>query len=51
MRVAVIDDGVEEHDDMAGGVLNGYTPTNPSTGNGRPVGLCRVRNPGPPDNF
>jgi subtilisin family serine protease len=41
IRVAVIDDGVEDHDDLAGRVLNGYTPRNPNGtnsngGNGRP---------------
>jgi len=37
IRVAVIDDGVEDHDDLAGRVLNGYTPLNPTYGNGRPT--------------
>ncbi|MDR2968333.1 MAG: S8 family serine peptidase [Tannerellaceae bacterium] len=41
IRVAVIDDGVEAHDDLPGRVLNGYTPRNPNGnnnngGNGRP---------------
>jgi hypothetical protein len=35
IRVAVIDDGVEEHEDLAGRVLQGYTPLDP-TGYGRP---------------
>jgi serine protease len=33
---------------MAGRILNGYTPVNPTTGNGSPVGLCRLRSLGPP---
>jgi subtilisin family serine protease len=36
IRVAVIDDGVEEHEDLAGRVLQGYTPLNP-TGYGQPI--------------
>ena len=48
IRVAVIDDGVENHDDIASRVLNGYTPVNPTTGNGRPAGVCALINSGPP---
>ena len=36
IRVAVIDDGVEEHEDLSGRVLQGYTPLNP-IGYGRPT--------------
>jgi subtilisin family serine protease len=36
IRVAVIDDGVEDHDDLAGRVLQGYTPKN-STTYGKPT--------------
>ena len=36
VRVAVIDDGVEDHEDLAGRVLNGFTPRNVN-GNGRPI--------------
>ncbi|MGG9970725.1 S8 family peptidase [Ferruginibacter sp. SUN002] len=37
IKVAVIDQGVEEHEDMTGRVLAGYTPRDPN-GNGKPVG-------------
>lgn len=30
IKVAVIDDGVEDHEDLLGRVLSGYTPLNPS---------------------
>jgi len=43
-RVAVIDDGVENHEDFDGRVLQGFTPTDPN-GFGAPV------NPAPPANF
>ncbi|UCS92503.1 S8 family peptidase [Echinicola marina] len=36
VRVAVIDDGVENHEDIDGRVLQGFTPTDP-TGFGAPV--------------
>ena len=36
IRVAVIDDGVEDHEDLADRVLQGYTPLD-STGYGRPT--------------
>ena len=36
ISVAVIDDGVEEHEDLSGRVLQGYTPLNP-TGYGKPT--------------
>ncbi|NJO01472.1 MAG: S8 family serine peptidase [Bacteroidia bacterium] len=39
IRVAVLDDGVEDHEDLAGRVLGGFTPTNPVNGNGRPEGV------------
>ena len=42
IRVAVIDDGVENHADIAGRVLTGYTPSDPVSGNGRPAFLCDV---------
>lgn len=39
IRVAVIDMGVEEHEDFGiNTVLNGFTPVLPFTGNGRPIG-------------
>ncbi len=38
-RVAVIDDGVEDHEDFLGRVQNGFTPRDPINGNGRPVGV------------
>jgi len=41
-RVAVIDDGVEDHEDFLGRVQNGFTPRDPINGNGRPVGVCVV---------
>jgi hypothetical protein len=42
IRVAVVDDGVESHDDLIGRVLDGFTPRNPNGnnsngGNGRPT--------------
>jgi subtilisin family serine protease len=37
LRVAVIDQGVENHPDLGNRVLNGFTPIN-ATGNGRPIG-------------
>lgn len=37
IKVAVIDQGVEDHEDLSGRVLAGYTPRDPN-GNGRPVG-------------
>lgn len=36
IRIAVIDEGVEDHEDLAGRVLNGFTPRNVN-GNGRPI--------------
>ncbi len=39
VRVAVIDDGVETHEDLNNLLPNGYTPLN-SSGNGRPQGDC-----------
>lgn len=44
VRVAVIDDGVENHEDMDGRVLPGFTPTD-NTGFGAPVA------PPPPANL
>ena len=47
IRVAVVDDGVEEHEDLAGRVLGGFTPDNPINGNGRPALNCQLTpNPG-----
>lgn len=37
IKIAVIDDGVEDHEDMYGRVLSGYTPRNASTGLGLPT--------------
>jgi hypothetical protein len=37
IKIAVIDDGVEDHEDYFGRVLNGFTPRDPFNGNGRPV--------------
>lgn len=37
IKIAVIDDGVEDHEDMSGRVLSGYTPRNISTGLGLPT--------------
>ncbi|TAH30037.1 MAG: T9SS C-terminal target domain-containing protein [Cytophagales bacterium] len=39
VRVAVIDDGVEEHEDLAGRVLQGFTPGYPNSF-GRPTRDC-----------
>lgn len=36
IRIAVIDEGVEDHEDMQGRVLNGFTPRDVN-GNGRPI--------------
>lgn len=36
IRVAVIDEGVEDHEDLGGRVLNGFTPRDVN-GNGRPI--------------
>jgi subtilisin family serine protease len=39
IRIAVLDDGVEDHDDLDGRVLNGYTHLD-SLGLGRPASVC-----------
>ncbi len=43
IRVAVIDDGVEDHNDLTGRVLQGFTVLNP-TGFGRPNAICAGTN-------
>ncbi|SKC53940.1 S8 family serine peptidase [Ohtaekwangia koreensis] len=43
IRVAVIDDGVEDHNDLAGRVLQGFTVLN-ATGFGRPNAVCAGTN-------
>jgi subtilisin family serine protease len=37
IKIAVIDDGVEDHEDLSGRVLNGFTPRDQTSGNGRPT--------------
>ena len=37
IKIAVIDDGVEDHEDLSGRVLNGFTPRDQTNGNGRPT--------------
>ncbi|MEJ7820685.1 MAG: S8 family serine peptidase [Chitinophagaceae bacterium] len=37
IKIAVIDDGVEDHEDLSGRVLSGYTPRDQTSGNGRPT--------------
>ncbi|PQA53215.1 S8 family serine peptidase [Siphonobacter curvatus] len=48
IRVAVIDDGVEDHPELGSRLLQGFTPLDPN-GFGRPFGVCFDRNT--PDPF
>ncbi len=44
IRVAVIDDGVENHEDLGGRILQGFTPLTPNSGFGAPTTLAVPNN-------